>query len=44
MLLLAQQADHAPPQESYTPEQARQVYRFTAALWHRPQLWRRLEI
>jgi hypothetical protein len=44
MLLLAQQAEHAPPQESYTPEQARQVYCFTAALWHRPQLWRRLEI
>jgi hypothetical protein len=44
MLLLAQQAEHVPPQESYTPEQARQVYRFTAALWHRPQLWRRLEI
>ena len=44
MLLLAQQAEHVPPQESYTPEQARQLYRFTAALWHRPQLWRRLEI
>jgi hypothetical protein len=44
MLLLAQQAEHVPPQESYTPEQAHQVYRFTAALWHRPQLWRRLEI
>jgi hypothetical protein len=44
MLLLAQQAEHVPLQESYTPEQAHQVYRFTATLWHQPQLWRRLEI
>ncbi len=27
-----------------TREQARQVYRFKAALWHRTGLWRRLEI
>src|SRR5574341_291133 len=44
MLSLAGRAEHVPPQESYTPTQARQVYRFTAVLWERPQLWRRLEI
>jgi hypothetical protein len=45
MLRFAQPAEHHdPPQESYTPAEAIQVYRFTAALWHRPQIWRRLEI
>src|SRR4029453_3426179 len=44
MLLWHKQQEHVSPQESYTPEQAHQVYRFTVALWHRPQLWRRLEI
>jgi hypothetical protein len=32
------------PDEPYSPEQARQVYRFKAALRHRPGLWRRLEL
>jgi len=32
------------PEEPFTPAQGRQVYRFKAALWHRPGLWRRIEI
>jgi len=32
------------PEEPYTRAQARQVYRFKAALWYRPRLWRRIEI
>jgi hypothetical protein len=32
------------PQTAISPAQGRQVYRFKAALWHRPGLWRRLEI
>ena len=29
---------------AFSPAQAQQVYRFKAALWHRPGLWRRVEI
>lgn len=32
------------PKERISPEQGRQVYRFKAALRHRPGLWRRIEI
>ncbi len=32
------------PEEPFSLEQARQVYRFKAALWHRRGLWRRIEI
>jgi hypothetical protein len=32
------------PEETFSPKQARQVYRFKAALWHRKGLWRRIEI
>jgi hypothetical protein len=31
-------------QAAFSPAQGRQVYRFKAALWHRPGLWRTLEI
>ncbi len=44
MLLSATRAEHVVPEESYSREQAQQVYRFTAALQYRPELWRRLEI
>jgi hypothetical protein len=36
--------DHLRPEEPYSQEQARQVYRFKAALQHRPELWRRPDI
>jgi hypothetical protein len=36
--------DETPPEMPYTPAQANQVYRFKAALWYRPGLWRRIEI
>jgi hypothetical protein len=32
------------PQAAFSPAQGRQVYRFKAALWHRPRLWRTVEI
>ena len=32
------------PEEVFTPAQGRRVYRFKAALWHRPSLWRTIEI
>jgi hypothetical protein len=32
------------PQAALSPAQGRQVYRFKAALWHRPGLWRTIEI
>jgi hypothetical protein len=32
------------PQAAFSPTQGRQVYRFKAALWHRPGLWRTVEI
>jgi hypothetical protein len=32
------------PQPAFSPTQGRQVYRFKAALWHRPGLWRTVEI
>jgi len=31
-------------EETFTPTQAQQVYRFKAALWRRKGLWRRIEI
>ena len=33
-----------PPREVFSPDQARQVYRFKAALKYRKGLWRRIEI
>lgn len=33
-----------PSEEPFTPDQAHQVHCFKAALWHRPGLWRRIEI
>ena len=33
-----------PPEETFSTKQARQIYRFKAALWHRKGLWRRIEI
>ncbi len=36
--------EQALPEERFTPAQGRQVYRFKAALWHRPGLWRTIEI
>jgi hypothetical protein len=44
MLLFEERADHRRPEAPYSQEQARQVYRFKAALQYRPGLWRRLEI
>jgi hypothetical protein len=44
MLLSATRAEHVLPEEPYSREQARQVYRFTAALQYRPEIWRRLEL
>jgi hypothetical protein len=38
------QEEEAQPEETYTPAQAQQVYRFKAALAHRPGLWRQIEI
>ena len=32
------------PEEIFSPAQGRQVYRFKAALWHSPGLWRTIEI
>ena len=32
------------PEAAFSPAEGRQVYRFKAALWHRPGLWRRVEI
>jgi len=32
------------PQANLSPDQGRQVYRFKAALWRRPGLWRTIEI
>ena len=32
------------PEAAFSPAQGRQVYRFKAALGHRPELWRRVEI
>jgi hypothetical protein len=32
------------PQVAFSPAQGRQVFRFKAALWHRPGLWRTIEI
>jgi len=32
------------PEATFSPTQGRQVYRFKAALWHRPGLWRTIEI
>jgi hypothetical protein len=36
--------DESIPQVAFSPEQGRQVYRFKAALSHRPGLWRVVEI
>jgi hypothetical protein len=36
--------EETPAEESFSPAQGRQVYRFKAALWHRPGLWRTVEI
>jgi hypothetical protein len=36
--------EETTPEESFSLAQGRQVYRFRAALWHRPGLWRTLEI
>jgi len=43
MLRFSQPAERRQ-EESYSQAQARQVYRFTASLQHRPGLWRRVEI
>jgi hypothetical protein len=44
MLRFTGRAEPRRPEASYSQAQARQVYRFTAALWHRPEIWRRLEL
>jgi hypothetical protein len=44
MLRSVTREEHRRPEASYSQAQARQVYRFTAALQYRPELWRRLEI
>jgi hypothetical protein len=44
ILLFEEHEDHRRPGEPYSQEEARQVYRFKAALQYRPGLWRRLEI
>jgi hypothetical protein len=36
--------EEALPEESFTPAEGRQIYRFKAALQHRPGLWRAIEI
>jgi hypothetical protein len=43
-LLFLGEEEAAQPEETYTPAQAQQVYRFKAALAHRPGLWRQIEI
>jgi len=44
LMLDLEGADTTLPEKPYTRAQARQIYRFKAALWHRPGLWRRIEI
>jgi len=44
LLLLGKRAGRRRPEEPLSQEQARQVYRFKAALQYRPELWRRVEI
>jgi hypothetical protein len=36
--------EESVPQATFSPAQGRQVYRFKAALWYRPGLWRTIEI
>ncbi len=43
MLFLGEE-EEAQPEETYTPAQAQQVYRFKAILAPRPGLWRQIEI
>jgi len=40
----AMEGQPGPSKEPFSPQQGRKVYRFKAALYHRPGLWRRIEI
>jgi hypothetical protein len=42
--LLGEPKQGAPPKKPLSKQEARQVYCFKVALWHRKRLWRRIEI